>query len=218
MLAQDVAHQLAEAMADDEYPLHVGPPEVEEAILEAQLLVRLGPAHLKGRSRRGVVQYQIGGPDLDRTRLELGVLLASKPGSDGSLDADDVLITEFACSGLQQGAGVGFEDHLGKPVAVAQVNEHKAAEIAPGVHPAIEHYGLPHMVLRQFSAGVSSFQKHGLFDRLAFGRKVRTEHYLDGYYLVDHDTPSGFGPSSTPTRWTTLGLARFKAGSHPLSL
>src|SRR5271157_3748647 len=35
LLAHDVAHELAKAVADDEDPLHVGPAEIEEAILEA---------------------------------------------------------------------------------------------------------------------------------------------------------------------------------------
>ena len=160
LLAQDVAHELAKAVADDEDPLHVGPAEVEEAILEAQLLVGLGPVHLEGRRGRGVVQHQLGGPDLDRAGLELEVLLAGKPVGDDPLDPDHVLITEVARSGLQLGAGVGLEDHLGDPVAVAQVDEDEAAEIAPGVHPAVEHNGMPDMILRQFSAGVSPFQQH----------------------------------------------------------
>ena len=160
LLAQDVAHELAKAVADDEDPLHVGPAEVKEAILQPQLLVGLGPVHLEGRRGRGVVEHQLGGPDLDRAGLELEVLLAGKPVGDDPLDPDHVLITEVARSGLQRGAGVGLEDHLGDPVAVAQVDEDQPAEIAPGVHPAVEHNGMPDMILRQISAGVSPFQQH----------------------------------------------------------
>ena len=160
LLAHDVAHELAKAVAEDEDPLHVGPAEVEVAILQAQLLVGLGPVHLEGRRGRGVVEHQLGGPDLDRAGLELGVLLAGKPGGDDPLDPDHVLVAELARSGLQLGAGVGLEDDLGDPVAVAQVDEDQPAEIAPGVHPAVEHNGLPDMVLRQFAAGMSPFQQH----------------------------------------------------------
>ena len=74
----------------------VGPAEVEEAILQAQLLVGLGPVHLEGRRGRGVVEDQLGGPDLDRAGLELGVLLAGKPVGDGPLDPDHVLVAEVA--------------------------------------------------------------------------------------------------------------------------
>ena len=136
LLAQDVAHELAKPVADDEDPLHVGPAEVKEAILEAQLLVGLGPVHLEGRRGRGIVEHQLGGPDLDRPGLELGVLLAGKPGGDDPLDSDHVLIAEVAAPGLQLGAGVGLEDHLGDPVAVAQVDEDEPAEIAPARPPS----------------------------------------------------------------------------------
>ncbi len=217
LLAQDVAHELAEAVADDEDPLHLGPAEVEEAILEAKLFVGLGPVHLEGRRGRGIVEDQLGGPDLDRARLELGVLLAGKPGSDGPLDADDVLIAQVARSGLQLGTGVGLEDHLGDPVAVAQVDEHQAAEVAPGVDPAVEHNGMPDMVFRQVSAGVSPFPAACLIQR----EDKRSGHLARSHLVIeDHDNPCGRKPSrqrrfgrKSPTRgsrspgWFAIELA-----------
>ena len=122
--------------------LHRGPAEVEVAILEPQLLVGLGPVHLEGRRGRGVVDDQLLDPDLDRAGLELGVLLAGQAGCDGPLDADDVLVAQLAGAGLELCAGFGLEDDLGDPVTVAQIDEHQAAEVAPGVHPAVQDDGL----------------------------------------------------------------------------
>ena len=59
-----------------------GPAEVEVAIGQPQLLVGLGPVHLEGGRRRGVVDDQLLDPDLDGAGLELGVLLAGQAGGD----------------------------------------------------------------------------------------------------------------------------------------
>ena len=56
------AHELGQPVAEDEDLLHVGPAEVEVAILEPQLLVGLGPVHLEGRRGRGVVDDQLAWP------------------------------------------------------------------------------------------------------------------------------------------------------------
>ena len=39
---------------------------------------------------------------------------------------------------LELGAGVGLEDDLGDAITVAQVDEDQAAEVAPGVDPAVQ--------------------------------------------------------------------------------
>ena len=61
-------------------------------------------------------------------------------------------------AGLELGAGLGLEDDLGEAVAVAEVDEDQAAEVAPGVHPAVEDDRLSDVVGRQFAAGMRSFE------------------------------------------------------------
>ena len=92
--------------------------------------------------------------------LSLGFSLPGSRGATVPLMPTTYSLRSSRGSGLQLGAGVGLEDDLGDPVAVAQVDEDQAAEVAPGVDPAVEHDGLPDMVLRQFSAGMSPFQQH----------------------------------------------------------
>ena len=62
---------------------------------------------------------------------------------------------------LEIGAGLGLEDDLRDAVAVAKVDEDQAAEVAPGVDPAVERDRLADVLLRQFPAGMRPFQQHG---------------------------------------------------------
>ncbi len=59
-------------------------------------------------------------------------------------------------------AGLGLEDDLGDAVPVAEIDEDQAAEIAPGVHPAVQDDGLADVIDRQLAAGMRSFQEHGM--------------------------------------------------------
>ena len=123
--------------------------------------------------------------------LELGVLLARQARGDGPLDSDHVLVAELAGAVLQLGPGVGLEDDLGEAVAVAHVDEDEAPEVAPGVDPAVEHNGLPDMVLGQITARVSPFQKHD-----GFSREERRLAASPGVVIPgSHDTPCGRKPS-----------------------
>ena len=56
--------------------------------------------------------------------------------------------------------GVGLEDDLGDPVAVAEVDEEQPAEVAPGVDPAVQDDMLPDVVGGQVAASMSSFEEH----------------------------------------------------------
>ena len=145
-------------MAEDKDALHLGPAEVEESVLQPQLLVGLGSVHLKRWRGCGVVEHQIGCPDLDRPGLQLRVFLAREPRRHGALDPHHIFVAQLAGTLLQLGAGVGLEDDLRQAVTVAKVDEHESPEITPGIDPATEHNGLPDLVFRQVSAGMSPFQ------------------------------------------------------------
>ena len=61
------------------------------------------------------------------------------------------------------GAGVGLEDHLGDAAAIAQIDEHAAAVIAAGVHPAEEDDAL---------AGVAGAQRAAVVGALQVGQEL----------------------------------------------
>ena len=75
-----LSHELGEPVADDEDPLHFRPAEVEEAILQPQLLVGLGPVHLERRGGRGIVDTSSTARTSIAPVLSLGFSL---PGSRG---------------------------------------------------------------------------------------------------------------------------------------
>ena len=98
------------------------------------------------------------GADLDPAGLEPGVFLAGHPRRHRPLDADDVFVAQLPGLRLQLGTGVGLEDDLSDPVAVAKVDEEQAAEVAPGVDPAVQHDLLSDVLGGQVAASMSSFQ------------------------------------------------------------
>ena len=148
-------------MAEDEDLLHGGPAEIEITMVQPELFVGLGAVHFERRRRRRVIDDQIRRADLDAAGLELGIVLAGQPRSDDPLDADHVLVAQLAAAGLKLVAGLRLENDLSQAVAVAQVDEQQAAEIAPGVHPAVQDHVLTDLLGRQIAAGVRSFQEHG---------------------------------------------------------
>ena len=135
-----------------------GPAEVEVAIGEAQLFVGLGAVHLERRRRRRVVDHQLAGADLDPAGLELGVLLAVQPRSDVPLMPTTYSLRSSRARACSSAPASGSKTTWVMPIAVAQVDEEQAAEVAPGVDPAVEHDVLPDMLGRQFAASMSSFQ------------------------------------------------------------
>src|SRR5262249_31375753 len=56
----------------------------------------------------------------------------------------------------------------------AEVDEHQATEVAPGVHPTVQNDGLSDVVSRQFPAGMRSFVQHVS----AIGRQVDPSDWL----------------------------------------
>src|SRR5262245_23114125 len=100
-------HELREPVADDENLLQVRPAQVEVAIRQPELLVGLRPMDLEGRGRRGVIDDELLGPDLDRARLEPGILLAGQPRGHRPPNSDDVLVSQLTGSRLELLSGFG---------------------------------------------------------------------------------------------------------------
>lgn len=77
---------------------------------------------------------------------------------DRAPDAGDIFVAQLAGVRLKKGAGVGLEDDLGDAIAVAQVDEEQAAEISPGVDPAVQDNLLSNVLDGQVTARMSSLQ------------------------------------------------------------
>ena len=159
LLRHHRAHQLRHPVPEDEDLLHCRAAEVEVAILEAELFVGLGPLNVKRRSRRGVKDLERISANFDRPRLEVRVFFSGQPSGNHAANSDDISrCAAHASSRLELGAHFGLEDALSQAVAVANINEDQAAEVAPGVHPAIEDDRLADVFERQIAAGMSPFE------------------------------------------------------------
>src|SRR2546430_15335148 len=68
--------------------------------------------------------------------------------------ADAELVAQLLGEVVHLPARLRFEDHLREPRPIAQVDEHRAAVIAPVVHPPEEDHLLADVLRRQLAAGV----------------------------------------------------------------
>src|SRR5262249_60014191 len=94
-----------------------------------------------------------GGPDLDLPGLHLGVHVGS-PAGDLAPDADAPLQPEAPRQLVRLGVDVRLEDHLGQPVAIAEIDEHCAAVVAAILDPAEEDHRLSDIPGGELAAGV----------------------------------------------------------------
>src|SRR5262249_52737147 len=87
-------------------------------------------------------------------------------------DGDHVLVAQLARGRLKRLAGLGLEDDLGDPEAVADVDEDQPTEVAPGVDPAVEDDGLTLVLGPQLTTGMGPFQhgRRGVGNRSGRGR------------------------------------------------
>ena len=75
---------------------------------------------------------------------------------DQALDGDHVFGGEQFGLGVNLGGRVGVENDLGDPIAVAEVDEVDAAQIAPAVHPAHQKRAFTRVGGAEFPAGVGA--------------------------------------------------------------
>ena len=71
---------------------------------------------------------------------------------------DHVFGAQHLGLGVQFGAAVGVKDDLRDAIAVAQMNEEHAAQIAAAMHPSHQQGGLAHIGSAQLAAGVRAAQ------------------------------------------------------------
>ncbi len=143
-LVQHLPHAERDFVAQDEVLEHDRAAQVEVAVLEPELLGRVG-AVLDDEGRRfGPRQEgQALRDDLDLSGRELLVALALAPEDDLPLDFDDVLAARLGRGRDGFGrAARAVEDDLHEPAPVADRQEDQLAEIPPPADPALEEDGL----------------------------------------------------------------------------
>jgi hypothetical protein len=151
-------------MAETQVVGHLGPPEVQEAVPQPDVLGRQHRAlllgHLERQRPRGV--EELGVLD-EHFQLPGGVAGVLGPGDtipDHSGDRDYRLSAEGlehpfqALAVFLPGHGLGVEHRLGGAVRVSQVEEENSAMVSGESYPAGQLYMLSQLIGAQFSAGV----------------------------------------------------------------
>ena len=134
------------------------PAQVEVAVLEARC-----PRWCRSRPRSG----RAGVFASDRTRISraststvpvasLGFTVSAERARDLAGHREHVLAAHLVGGGVGVLRHLGPRHHLADPLAVAQVDEHDAPEVAPRGGPAHERDGLPHVALAQRPAVVGA--------------------------------------------------------------
>ena len=152
-----VAHDLHDPAAQEHVVLHRGPPEVEPAIRQPDLLSRkVGRPGLEDGGLRLVEHVQRGAGHFDSTRGELGVGGALGPSAHRAVDAQHPLRPHEPGRGQRLGRTAGADHHLRASPAVAEVDEDHSLVVADTIHPAAERDLLAEIRGTQFSTGVTS--------------------------------------------------------------
>ena len=142
-------------MAEEQIALDRAAAQVEVAVLHAQVVAAVGvvlDGEWRGVGR--VEDVEFIHLDFDLAGGDLQVLgLALADGADG---LDDELAAELPGLATEVGVGVHVEGELRDAVAVAQVHEGEAAEVAGALDPAAQGDGLSDVVGAKFAAGVGT--------------------------------------------------------------
>ena len=133
------AHGLQRLMAPAQIALHLGTAQIEIAVLEPNLLGgRLAVGNLKRHRRRRAQSLERADHYLDFAGRKLGVDGALGAAHDLALHRDVKLGASLAGSLVRGGIMRGIQDQLHDSVAVAKIDEDKAAVIASRLHPSPE--------------------------------------------------------------------------------
>ena len=142
MRVEVVADRAVDRVADGHRVLHAGAAQVDDAVAQPQQLVdrRLLVDRERRRGRLGQ-RLGLGDLELDLAGLELRVDVALLAPHDRAGRGDDVLGAQPLGERVGVGGGLGVEDELDDPGAVAQVDEDQPAVVAAAVHPAGHAHG-----------------------------------------------------------------------------
>ena len=133
------AHGLQRLMAAAQIALHLGAAQIEIAILEPNFLgSRLAVGDLKRHRRRRAQNLERADDYFDFAGRKLGVDGALGAADDFALHGDVELGARLAGSFVRGRIVRGIQDQLNDSVAVAQIDEDKAAVIASRLDPSPE--------------------------------------------------------------------------------
>ena len=154
------AHAGGDLGAQDDVGVHLFAAQVEEAVLEAQVLVAVAvQRHGEGSDLGFGEDFQGVADHFDVAGGELGV--------DGFGDAFDDAAGEFhhrfaaPLGAVLVAGGAGIDHDLGDAVMVAHINEDDAAMIAHPVHPTGDGDRLTDVGFAEFAAGMGPVLLHG---------------------------------------------------------
>ena len=176
-----IAHDLHNAVPQEEIFLHGRPAQIEPAIFQPHLFTRqVGGARLENR-RLGLVEHlKVLAGNLDRPGGELGVGGAIRAGPHRAPHEDH----PFRPDGLRQRQQISgvfrAHHHLRAAPAIAEIDEDHPLVVANPVNPAAERHMSAEIFRTQFTAGVTS--KH------ATNLSRRQEFHDRDFKTTDHAT------------------------------
>jgi len=149
---------------DPQVVRHHGVPQVDVAVLQAQLLRRVfGLIQLKRQRCAGVQDLDLAGHHLDRAGGLVRVDHVSGTGTHHTSDSKHRF--EFEILGRRQGLPV-FENHLHDTVPIPQIDKHDPTQVPDPAGPA-----------GQFDFGTDEVFQH-------FAAAVRSHHSIVGCHIV----------------------------------
>jgi hypothetical protein len=150
---EEVADRAVDGVAHDHRVLHAGAAQVDDPVAQPQQLVERAVVVDRERRRRRLRQ-RLGFDDLelDLAGGELRVDVALLAAHDAPARRDDVLGAQALGQRVRIRGGLGMEDELQEPGAVAQVDEDQAAVVTTAVHPAGHAHGRVDVARAQLAA------------------------------------------------------------------
>ena len=164
LLVEVVAHGLGDAVAQNHVALHSGAAKVQEAVLEADILVGNVAVQLERKHGSRVQHLHLGCLHLNLTRGQVRVrginLIGLETAHHLTGHLDDRLHTQSL--GLIGKISVNFrvENYLGLAGTVAEVDENHTAVVAHGVHPADQSHNLVYMSGAELIARMGTVTVH----------------------------------------------------------
>ena len=146
-------------MAQADVALHARPAQVQVAVLEADVLVRRRLVLDRERRRARLGQdADLARQHLDLAGRDLGVDRVLGALRDLADHGQHVLAADVVGGGVRRGRDLGARHHLADALAVAEVDEDHAAQVAPRGRPSHDHHRLADVVDAQRAAVVRPLQ------------------------------------------------------------
>ena len=148
-----------DVVAQAEVALHLGPAQVDVAVLEADFFVLDGFFRRRKRRQASVIEdQQLGGLDFDFAGGHFGVDGVRVAEADFAHGGDDVFRADLFALEMAIGRELFVKHDLGDAGAVAEVEEDEVAVVAAAVDPAHEHNLLAGVGGAQVAAEVGPFE------------------------------------------------------------